>query len=174
MSMLTIRATTRTRRRIGGRKLPADGSPMTVDLSNPAVKRDLSRAIGFWAPVTGEGLSVDFTVGDEDDNVINVSAQLVDAAGNNIEEQRTLTAFLATVSEGVVTPATATGFTVDDGTSITALTAHRSHLFVTEADGSFSFDTTSGTSGTNAWHVVVVLPDGSHAVSPVAQHVDNS
>ena len=68
----------------------------------------------------GVDWSVEFTVGTEAADVINVALQVVDAAGDDLEEQKSFVAWLSDAAAGVPTT-TAPDTAVDIGTDGTIL-----------------------------------------------------
>jgi hypothetical protein len=110
--------------------------------------------------------SVDFIVGAEGGDIINVGIQFVDASGVDVAELVVATAYLSDDIAGVDISAAAPDTAVIAGTDGIILAVHTTDLVLliqSEADGHFdlSLDETS----TGTWYAVVVLPNGTLAVS---------
>lgn len=116
---------------------------------------------------------VTFTVGDEATNVINVAAQCVDSEGNAIAESVALQYYLSDNADGsTLTSNSAHSSAPAIGTDGLLLPSGNdsqvSGTVVSEADGDFDIDFTD--TGTGTVYLVVVLPDGSLAVSGAITH----
>jgi hypothetical protein len=109
---------------------------------------------------------VDFTIGAEAANVINVALQLNDANGAAVAEAMNVQVFLSDNATGLDVTGTAPdgGIAIGtDGDIIGSLTANIALMLQSEADGDIDIDITE--SGTDTWYLVVVLPSGKHVVS---------
>ena len=106
-----------------------------------------------------------FTVGSESGNVINVAVQLNDRDGNALAQRANVYAYLSDDANGDSITATAPDGGVAIGTDgvLDAVTADKSFRLTSESDGDIDIDITE--SGAATWYLVVVLPDGTLAVS---------
>jgi hypothetical protein len=109
---------------------------------------------------------VTFVVGAEGGDIINVGIQFTDADGTDVAELVVATAYLSDDIAGVDISAAAPDTAVIAGTDGIILAVHTTDLVLliqSEADGHFdlSLDETS----TGTWYAVVVLPNGTLAVS---------
>lgn len=107
---------------------------------------------------------VDFTIGDEDGDVINVAVELQGPNGQPVQAPAHVHAYLSDDEDGLTIAGTAPD-TVAIGTEgVAAALVTGKYLAVTSnADGVFDLDITEN--GTDTWYLVVVLPDGSLAIS---------
>lgn len=108
--------------------------------------------------------NVSFTIGAETSNVINVAVQLQDGT-QDIAERASVLAYLSDDATGDSVAGTApTSVAIGtDGVAI-PLVAGKCFLLCSEVDGDIDLDITLS-SGADTWYLVVVKPDGSHAVS---------
>lgn len=114
--------------------------------------------------------SVDFTVGAEAADVINVAIQLKGEGtpgvqGADLDESAAVLAYLSDDSDGSSLAATAPSGGIAIGTDGLAIEhiADKAFLLVSEADGDIDLDITEA--GADTWHLVVVLPNGDLAIS---------
>lgn len=104
-------------------------------------------------------------VGTEAANVINVTVQLVDGAGDDLDNVATVLAYLSDDSGGAGVAATAPDGGVAIGTdgNLGAIVAGKVFLLTSESDGDIDIDITE--SGADTFYLVVVLPSGKTVVS---------
>ena len=117
--------------------------------------------------VTGGVYSVTYVIGAEASDVINVGIQLVDAAGTNVAELVAVNAYLSDDVTGIAISAAAPDVDAvigTDGAFLVVHTADLAWLVQSEADGHIDIDI-NDTTGTPTWYMVVVLPNGTLAVS---------
>lgn len=117
--------------------------------------------------VVGEifNMKVDFTVGVEASNIINVAMVFKNGAGQTQAVPKSGLLYLSTDSTGL-TPATTppqTSLAAGTNGKLTKWTANLSGFFVTTAAGLLDVNITD--TGTPTFYVVIVLPNGSLAVS---------
>ncbi len=117
------------------------------------------------APTIGIS-GVDFVVGAEGGDIINVGIQFTDADGTDVAVIGVATVYLSDVSTGIGITATAPDTAViagTDGAVLAVVVTDKVLLFQSEADGhiDLSLDETS----TGTWFAVVVLPNGTLAIS---------
>lgn len=109
---------------------------------------------------------VEYTIGAEDTNVINVAGQINDGLGNDLATATALKAYLADDAAGL-TPSTSApdgGIAIGTDGALVEWTANLSGLLISEADGDFDIDITHA-AGAATWYLVVVLPSGQLVVS---------
>lgn len=110
-----------------------------------------------------------FTIGSETSNVINVAIQLQDAEGDDLDEIGVVQAYLSDDSggDGVAASAPSSGIAIGtDGTILAEIVTDKVFLLQSESDGDIDVDIDTSTSGeSDTWYLVVVLPDGTVAVS---------
>lgn len=131
-----------------------DGATVTVDEINS---------------LDGKIQGATIVVGTEDEptDTINVTIQLVDGNGDDLEEVGYVTAFLSDAATGIGLTASAPVSDVTigtDGAFLAELVADSMWIVQSEADGDIDIDVAHDTSA-GTWYLVVVLPDGSHVVS---------
>jgi hypothetical protein len=108
---------------------------------------------------------VTFTIGTEAANAINVAMQ-VTSGGSDMAEIGVYQVYLSDASTGIGISGTAPATSVavgTDGAVIVTQTAKLAWVLQTEADGDVDLTITDTTGAT--WYMVVVMPDGSLAVS---------
>lgn len=108
---------------------------------------------------------VDFTIGAEASDVINVALQL-QSSNEDLGERAAVLAYLSGDAEGDGVVGTAPTGGVAAGTNgevIAELVADKVFVLKTDAAGDVDVDLTD--TGTPTFHLVVVLPDGTLAVS---------
>jgi len=132
--------------------------------------KNLKQAADAGAGDTGNATveNVVFTVGAEAANVITVSCQLKDGAGNDIAEKVALVLFLSDASTGTDITGTAANGGIaagTDGSVLFSMTTGKSALFQCEADGDLDVAITH--TGTNDYYLVAVLPSGRQVVSGI-------
>jgi hypothetical protein len=105
--------------------------------------------------------SVEFTVGAEAAQVINVALQVVDAQGIALAQQLTLLAWLSDTAGAALTGTAPDGGAVigTDGVIIVEHTAATLFELLTDADGAVDLDLTE--SGVDTWYLNVRLPGGA-------------
>lgn len=108
---------------------------------------------------------VDFTIGTEAANAINVALQLNDAAGVALATRAAVLAYLSDDANGDSIAGTAPDGNVAIGTDgvLIPVVADKAFWLVSEADGDIDLDI--GESGADTWYLVVVLPNGKLVVS---------
>lgn len=116
--------------------------------------------------ISNQPYGVNFVVGAEAADVINVAGQVVDAHGKDIEFSAALPFYLADDADGQVpsSAAPAGGIAIGTDGALIEWTADLSGLLITEADGDFDIDLTNATT-TPTFYLVVVLPTGKLAIS---------
>ncbi len=113
----------------------------------------------FTEHITG----VDFTIGSESANVINVAAQLK-AQNGNYGQRGAVTCYLSDDANGDSISAAPNAVAIGtDGVIIKAYAASESFVAVSESDGNIDIDITETAADT--FYLVVVLPNGELVVS---------
>lgn len=112
---------------------------------------------------------MEFTIGAETGEVITVTAQMVDPAGDALENQYIL-AFNVCSDAAGTTPAAMTSVTVaaTTGTILTGwvgYSANESFHAITDALGKCVFTFTDAAAGTETGYLACTLPNGAHVVS---------
>lgn len=110
--------------------------------------------------------SVEFTVGAEAANSINVAIQLKDGAGDDMAVANAVWFYLSDDAGGDGVTATAPDGDIavgTDGAILAEATADKVFLILSEADGDIDLDIGEAAGGT--WYLVAVLPDGHISVS---------
>jgi hypothetical protein len=114
-------------------------------------------------------MGVKWTIGAEAANAILVSGQVIDAAGRDLPYRTALGMYLSDDANGDSVVATAPDGTIAIGTdgllSDVGVVNNKNYRLVTEADG--DFDVSIGESGVKSLYMVIILPHGALAVSPV-------
>lgn len=130
----------------------------------------------FYNALFAGAVDAEFTVGAEAADNINVAVQLVDAEGDAVAERHVLTVYISDDAEGDAL-ATAPDEDVVIGTDGVILTEHVTDVLftiITDATGAFDLDIGEGDPSTNTFYVVVVMPNGTTAVSGAATFADDS
>jgi hypothetical protein len=111
-------------------------------------------------------VDADFTIGDEDANVINVAVQLNDANGDECAVRRTIYAYLSDDANGDSIVATAPDGGVAIGTDGLAdpITAGKSFMLTSEADGDIDINITHA-GGADTFYLILVMPNGALVAS---------
>lgn len=123
-------------------------------------------ATGEIVAVEVTALGVAFVVGAEDNDVINVAIQVNDGHGDPVEVSKALHFYLANdAGGGVPTETDPDGgiVTGSAGGAIVFSSDPAAGILISEDDGSVDIDIEE--SGAGTWYLVVVLPNGSLAVS---------
>ena len=109
--------------------------------------------------------NVTFVVGAEATNVINVGVTISDGRNVAVDAIYTLTAFLSDSATGEGVNATAPDGGIAKGTNgnYIELVAGKNFLLQTNSSGLVDIDITESLADT--WYLVIVLPDGTIAVS---------
>ena len=104
---------------------------------------------------------VDFTIGAEAANIINVALQFKDSRGNECAERVSVLAYISDDAEGddVTASAPTTVAIGTDGLAI-ALVAGKTFLLTSEVDGDLDLNLTYA-GGAATWYLNIVMPDGS-------------
>jgi hypothetical protein len=107
----------------------------------------------------------EFTIGDEETDVINVAIQLTDNAGDPIEVAAAVRAYLSDDADGSSLAATAPDGGVAIGANGVAipLVADKAFELVSAADGTVDLDIEE--SGAATFYLVLIMPDGRLVVS---------
>jgi hypothetical protein len=110
-------------------------------------------------------LDVDFTIGTEAGNDINVAIQLNDAAGTALATRAAVMAYLSDDANGDSIAATAPdgGWVIGTDGVLIPVVANKAAWLVSEADG--DIDVTITESGADTFYLIVVLPNGKLAAS---------
>jgi hypothetical protein len=113
----------------------------------------------------GAAAAVEYSVGTEAANVINVALQFQDANGIDVAVPVGCKFYLADDSAGLTPSATAPdgGIAIGTDGALIEWAANLSGIVVSEADGDVDIDITE--SGVATWYLVVVLPNGKLDVS---------
>lgn len=111
-------------------------------------------------------LSVRFTVGAEATNTIVVSLKVLDGNGQPTTVRKALNWYLSDHANGSSLAASAPSGTVAAGTNglLIQTIAKKAGLVVCTPGG--DMDVSIGEAGASTWYLVVVLPNGSLAISP--------
>jgi hypothetical protein len=106
------------------------------------------------------------TVGVEAANAIAVGIQLKGTDGKNLSQRAAVRVYIsgANTGAGLVGTAPTGGVAISVGNTLSVLTAGKEVNVVTDGNGAVTATLTD--TGTPTFYVVVVLPDGSIAVSP--------
>lgn len=113
---------------------------------------------------------VDFTIGAEDTEVIEVQAQVVDPAGDAMEDTFALRVFITSDAAGLIPAAmTSVAVTATTGTVQVITTANEDLQVVTDATGLAVFDFTDSATGAETGYLAVLLPGGKMAVSGIIE-----
>lgn len=140
----------------------ADASRTT----NVYQKQDTGDIVAKSGGQIGRIGSASFTIGSESSDTINVAIQLSDPEGDDFDEFGFVWAYLSGDSggDGVVSTAPTGGVSIGtDGSIIEEPTSGKTFLLQSENDGDIDVDITD--TGTPTFHLVVILPDGTKAVS---------
>lgn len=132
---------------------------------------ELERSFNRWLSERAEEVlvdpfqSVEFTIGAESGNVINVLGQLIDENDNEIAGVHYLTVYLsdAATGIGVTGTAPAANAIATYGTLMITHTAVRFFDILTDADGKFDFNIQYA--GIKTWYMVVVVDSNEVVVS---------
>ena len=135
------------------------------DESTPALHATEHNAlhVAYNAPIGG----VDFVIGAESSNIINVGLQLNDLAGDALAVIGNVFAYLSDASTGIAISSAAPDDSVAIGTDGAIILEHVTDLawdLQSEADGDIDINIKDVT-GTPTWYLVVVMPSGLQVVS---------
>lgn len=110
-------------------------------------------------------LDVDFVIGAEAGNVINVGLQLNDAAGTALATRASVLFYMSDDANGDSIAAAAADGGIAIGTDglMIEWTANLAGLLVSEADGDIDINITESSADT--WYLIVVLPNGKLTAS---------
>lgn len=127
---------------------------------------DSIEAAGEITAAEVTALGVEFTIGAEDSDVINVAIQINDGHGDPVEVSKALHIYLAEDDAGLEPSATDPDGGVEIGTdgALIALSLEP-FLGLLISDGAGAADLDIEESGAGTWYLVVVLPNGSLAIS---------
>jgi len=120
-----------------------------------------------WRTEMGCAYGATITVGTEASNVINVTIQLKDYAGNDLDVANSIIAYCSSTATGLdrVTTTVSTETAIGTDGSLGIILAKSMYLLISEADGDIDLNFTD--TGTNSFYLVLVLPNGKLAVSAV-------
>ena len=109
---------------------------------------------------------VEFTIGAQAGNDIQVDAQIVDPAGDPMEDQYGVDVFITDDADGLVPTASAPdgGIAISEGSVLNEVVADTQLLALTGAAGLMSLVLTHAGAATT-WHVAIKLPNGLYAIS---------
>ena len=110
-------------------------------------------------------LDIDFVIGSEAGNVINVGLQLNDAGGNALATRASLFAYLSDDANGDSVAGTAPdgGWAIGTDGVLIPVVAGKAAMLVSEADGDIDINITE--SSVDTWYLIVVLPNGKLVAS---------
>jgi hypothetical protein len=113
----------------------------------------------------GAPLDVDFTIGSEAVNAINVGLQLNDAGGSALAVRTSVFVYLSDDANGDSVAGTAPdgGWAIGTDGLLIPLVTGKAGLVISEADG--DIDITITESGVATWYLIVVLANGKLAAS---------
>jgi hypothetical protein len=114
---------------------------------------------------TAAALLATFTIGTEAADAINVAVQLKSARAKATGQRVGLFCYLSDDANGdsVVATAPSSGWAIGTDGLLHPVTANKAAVIVSESDG--QFDVTITESGAKTCYLVIVMPDGSLAVS---------
>lgn len=108
---------------------------------------------------------IEFTIGAEDSEVIEVQCQVVDPAGDAMEDSYALRAYVTSDEDGLIPSAISNvAVTATTGT-IQVNTTEKEIEFVTDETGLVVFDFTDSNTGSETGYLAIFLPGGKMAVS---------
>ncbi len=108
--------------------------------------------------------NIEFTVGPEIVEAINVSLQVVDVEGNDLAQQLAFLAWLSDTAGAAVTPTAPDGLVIGaTGVIIVEHTAYTLIELLTDANGLLDLDITK--TGPDTWYLNVRLPGGAIVTS---------
>lgn len=141
-----------------------DGATVTTDEIN--ILDGVTSTAAELNLLDNQPASITFVVGAEGSDVINVSGQVKDAAGADMATATALKFYLADDAAGLdpSTSAPAEGIAIGADGALIESVANLSGTLITEADGDFDIDISNATT-TPTFYLVVVLPNGSLAIS---------
>lgn len=114
---------------------------------------------------TTQVVDVDFTIGSESANVINVALQLKGPSGREIQQRAAVTMYLSDDANGDSISSAPDSVAIGtDGVIIDAYAASTAFTVVSESDGDIDIDITEAT-GADEFFLVVILPNGELRVS---------
>lgn len=111
--------------------------------------------------------TIEFTVGPETAEVINVALQVVDPHGDPIEKVMALECFVCSDAAGETVSAISdvTVAVGTDGTILKINTANADFVLLTDAEGKADLDFTDTEDGAETGYLAVRLPNGNYVVS---------
>ena len=109
--------------------------------------------------------SASFSIAAEAGDTIVVSIQLKDEAGADMATAATVLAYLSDNSTGLDVSADDPSGTVAGGTDGSTVLLKNKTVFLMQSEADGDIDLSIGEAGADTWYLVVVLPNGSHAVS---------
>jgi hypothetical protein len=137
---------------------------MTLRTSPYPAKSAAAKAFNFFNLVS-------WTIGAKGSNIINCTAQLLDARGQALLAPAFCTFYLSDSSDGhtlTATPLTSVMAIGTNGVIFEADVTEKAARVITSAAGLFDINLTQ-TASPVAYYGVIVMPDGSLAVSPIVQ-----
>lgn len=115
--------------------------------------------------ITPEAVDAEITVADEDTNVRDITIQLKDANGNDIQSRQVVELLVLADANGdaFVTTGGSTGIEIGTDGALVAVVAKKYFKAISEADG--DIDLTWTDTGTEAAYLGVLLPSGRLVIS---------
>jgi hypothetical protein len=108
---------------------------------------------------------IEFTIGTETSEVIEVQCQVVDPAGDAMEQVFSLRAFVTSDAAGTTVDSFTTGTWAATTGAIQVNTSEEDLQFTTDATGLAVFDVTDSAASAETRYLAVLLPGGGMAVS---------
>lgn len=126
--------------------------------------------LGLLNVVSGQPASVTYSIGAESGDARTITAQLKDAAGNNLTERVTVWLHVCADSAGagLATTGGSTGIAAGANTQVTTITAKKVFQVTSSAAGLITLTWTDNV--TEAVYLVIVLPNGKRSISAVVQN----
>lgn len=140
--------------------LKINGTQVTSTAAELNAVDGITSSVDELNALDGAPFDVDFTIGSEAGNVINVGLQLNDAGGTALATRASVLAYLSDDANGdsIAAAAPDGGWAIGtDGLLIPVVTNKAAQL-VSEADGDIDINITE--SGADTWYLIVVLPNG--------------
>ena len=143
-----------------GSDLKLAGTAISATAAELNVVDGITATVSELNALDAAPLDVDFVIGSEAGNVINVALQLNDADGTALATRAAVLAYLSDDANGDSLAATAPDGGVAIGTDGVAIpiVAGKAFLLISEADGDIDLDITE--TGAATWYLVIVLPNG--------------
>lgn len=141
--------------------VPGDIIPVIVERQKVSALDELEASFAEINSFNGAPLGATFVIGEETDDVVNVSVQLTDADGADLSVRGSVFAYLSDDANGdsIVTDAPSGGVAIGtDGLAIPVVAGKAFHL-ISEADGDIDINITH-TTGAKTYYLILVLPNG--------------